>query len=307
MINQFLEHMNDDILKLIRFDEEGVDLIIPDYMDSFCEVAPLTTTDSRQVDIIEVDCPTDLNIMRAWAKSFRRKYISDEQLREMAALTRTASTYQYLVDRMYPDSESKQGKIVRIGDFGEILAADYLSYIRGYSVPSLQVRYSTKQNKNSSTMGSNLFALKFADSADRSADILCICEIKTGFSTHSRNRLADAIKDVNKDDLNQADKRASVSLAATFLQMSKMKDVTEAQLNEIRRFLNPLEDEYQQEYLAAAVIDDKYFREKTIVELDVSQSPHQDRLRLVTFHGKDLNNLMNLLFSELGALDAEFE
>lgn len=283
----------------------GTDLITPDYMKSFCRVAPLTTIDNNEVDIVEVNCPTDQNIMVAWAKDFRRKYISDTDLIDMTNLTGTENTYKYLIDRMYPDSGTKQGKIVRIGDFGEILAADFLSYLCGYTVPSLNVRYNSKQNRNTSTMGSDLFALKFSDSTTRSEDVLCVCEIKCGFSTKSVNRLSDAIDDVNKDDINQVDKRASISLAATKVLMSKMKGITDAQVDEISRFLNPLEDPYQQKYLAAAVIDDKYFRENKITELDVSTSPHQDRLNLITFHGKELEKLMNQLFSELGALDAE--
>lgn len=275
----------------------------PEYMDCFCEVVPIKNIDNHDIELVEIKVPfTDTSIIEAWAVNFRNKFINDDDLSDMTESTGVDNPFEYLIHYVYPDKDDQQGKIVRIGDFGEILVADYLMFARDYWIPSLLTRYSSKQNKDRSTMGADIFAIKFANDtiSDNPEDELCICEVKAGFSEKARYRLKDAVNDINKDNIAVLDKRASMSLAATMMDLKKRNDIEADSVNRIRRFQNPIEKPFKASYLAAAVIDESQLREKNLINVKTDSSPHREQLELITFHGENLKRLMNALYGELG-------
>ncbi|MFT8748409.1 Hachiman antiphage defense system protein HamA [Liquorilactobacillus nagelii] len=275
----------------------------PTYMDCFCEVVPIKNINNHEIELVEIKVPfTNTSIIENWAISFRSKYINNDDLRDMTEATGIGSLFEYLIHYVYPDKDDQQGKIVRIGDFGEILVADYLMFVRDYWIPSLLTRYSSKQNKDRSTMGADIFAIKFVDNmtSDNPEDELCICEVKTGFSKKARYRLKDAVDDINKDNVAELDKRASISLAATMIALKKRNDIEANFIDKIRRFQNPVEKPFKTSYLAAAVIDETQLREKNLMDVKTDSSPHREQLGLITFHGENLKQLMNILYGELG-------
>lgn len=275
----------------------------PEYMDCFCEVVPIKNIDNHDIELVEIKVPfTDTSIMEAWAVNFRNKFINDDDLSDMTKSTGVDNPFEYLIHYVYPDKDDQQGKIVRIGDFGEILVADYLMFARNYWIPSLLTRYSSKQNKDRSTMGADIFAIKFANDtiSDNPEDELCVCEVKAGFSAKARYRLKDAVNDINKDNVAALDKRASVSLAATMMALKKRNDIGKDSVEKIQRFQNPIENPFKESYLAAAVIDEVQLREKNLMNVTTNDSPHREQLELITFHGEDLSRLMDMLYGELG-------
>ncbi|KID44783.1 hypothetical protein [Levilactobacillus brevis] len=279
---------------------------IPVYMDCFYETTHMRSIDNHDIELVKIKVPFDNDdVVKEWASSFRKKFISNVDLNDMIVATQAASPYKFLTDYIYPDKVS--GNIVRIGDFGEILVADYLMFIRNYWIPSLLTRYSQKQNKDKSTMGTDIFAIKLADKSisNNPKDELCICEVKTGFSDKAKKRLTDAVLDVNKDNVEIADRRASVSLAATMLTLKRRSDISPSYIDQIRRFQNPLDNPFKESYLAAAVIDETQIRRKSLEAVPTVDSPHKENLKLITFHGEDLKKLMDALYGEFGVSDLE--
>lgn len=71
----------------------------------------------------------------------------------------------------------------RMGNFGEVLAAEFLKQHRGYDIPVYRLRYN--QNPESSLKGNDLLAFKFGDSEERGRELV-IGEVKTMSEFDSR-------------------------------------------------------------------------------------------------------------------------
>ena len=82
--------------------------------------------------------------------------------------------------------------------------------------------------------------------------------------------------------------------------LKKRNDIEANFIDKIRRFQNPVEKPFKTSYLAAAVIDETQLREKNLMDVKTDSSPHREQLGLITFHGENLKQLMNILYGELG-------
>lgn len=64
----------------------------------------------------------------------------------------------------------------RLGNFGEVLASEFLRQLRGYDVPVYRLRYNT--NDDSSPKGDDVLAFEFADRARGTKDSVIVAEVK---------------------------------------------------------------------------------------------------------------------------------
>ncbi|MFC6169264.1 hypothetical protein ACFQ4L_01570 [Lapidilactobacillus mulanensis] len=274
----------------------------PLYVQCYCAIDHVKSNESLNIDLVNINVPfDDEKLLKEWAVNFRRKFISDDDLIEELEDTGINEPLDYLLSRIYPTLGDNFANSVRIGDFGEVLVAEYLMFLEQYWVPTLFTRYYGKPNKDKSTMGSDIFAIKFADdSGENPNDELCICEVKTGFSGTAKSRLQNAIDGSNKDDLSQIDLRVSASLGASKLGLKHNQNGSPFNYKKIARFENPIERPYNNQYLAAAVVDDTILKFNKLKEVTVGFSKHKKNLRMITFHGIDLRKLLNALYGELG-------
>jgi hypothetical protein len=64
----------------------------------------------------------------------------------------------------------------RLGNFGEVIAAEFLRQLRGYDVPVYRLRYNT--NDDSSPKGDDVLAFEFADRGTGKRDAVIVAEVK---------------------------------------------------------------------------------------------------------------------------------
>lgn len=275
---------------------------IPDYMSSYVQGLPIRTNEGNLIELIEVHAPFDNDeLIMEWARSFRLKYMSDEDLLESMEDTGLQSGIEFLQSVVYPKNPK-----FRSGDFGEILVAEYLMYVEHFWVPTLALRYSDKATSEESVKGSDIIAIRFeSDSSIESPnDVLCICEVKTGSVSSVRGRLQDAVDDSDKDDLQlDVAKRGSIGLNAVKLKLKRKERAGNRDLYSYRavaRFQNPVEHTYQMQYVAAAVVEQKRFNRETMKKIKAKGSQHIDSIRIIAVGVTDIQRLIDALYSELG-------
>lgn len=282
---------------------------IPKYMSSYAHFGSIQNIEEKDVEVIAVQAPFDnIELITDWAKSFRHKYISDEDLLEGMKDIGENEPIDFLKEMIYPENKKFQS-----GDFGEILVAEYLMYTEDFWVPTLSLRYSEKSNKEESTKGSDIIAIRFdQDPAHESAyDLLCIGEVKTGSTGTIRERLQTAIIDSNKDSIQLLSaKRGSVGLNAVKLKIKHrvpMENQDGYSYREIARFENPIERPYQTQYVAAAVVDQKHLNQNTVKKVVTKESQHVDSLRMIAVGVSNIQKLIDALYSELGVSNLDNE
>lgn len=99
---------------------------------------------------------------------------------------------------IFPDPSDKFGKSTMVGDFTEIMIADYLQYVNDYVVP--RTRYDHKDKRNRSTQGSDLIAYSMENHSVSSLhDELRVYEVKAQSSDSLPKLKLQAINDSEKD------------------------------------------------------------------------------------------------------------
>lgn len=281
----------------------------PEYMSSYAQFDSIQNIEENNIEIISVQAPFDnIELIADWARSFRHKYISDEDLLEGMEDIGENEPIDFLRGMVYPENKKFQS-----GDFGEILVSEYLMYTENFWVPTLFLRYSEKSNKEESTKGSDIIAIRFYQDSDHESDqdLLCIGEVKTGSTGTVRGRLQDAINDSNKDSIDLLSaKRGSVGLNAVKLKI-KHREPQENQdgnsYRKIARFENPIERPYQTQYVAAAVVDQKRLNQNTVKKVVTKESQHVDSLRMIAVGVLEIQKLIDALYSELGVSNLDNE
>lgn len=81
----------------------------------------------------------------------------------------------------------------RMGNFGEVLASEFLRQIRGYDIPVYRLRYNA--NDESSPKGDDVLAFEFADKGRRIKDSVIVAEVKvrSSFRTDAVDDAHDAL------------------------------------------------------------------------------------------------------------------
>lgn len=243
----------------------------------------LRTTDSKKIEVWEFQHQNDEGVLSAWAKHFRNHYCSDSKIDDWRKGT-GYSRSDYLNNLKFPDAKVKPGPSIRSGDFGEILAADFLEYLLGYWVP--RTRYIDKDIRNESTKGSDVIGFRIVKVDKFSPeDELAIFEAKTRFSQNSINPLLqNAVDDSIKDIIRMAE-----SLNA--IKQRKPEDS-----RRIERFQNPEDYPYKKIYGAIALLENTLFDKNLESSIVTNHHPYSAALVLVVIKGEQMMKLVHGLY-----------
>jgi hypothetical protein len=258
----------------------------------------LKTADGKVIEVWEFKHEADEAVLSAWAKHFRNHYCPDK---DIDFLRGSRSRKSYLDEIKFPSKTSKLGPSVRAGDFGEILVADYLQFILGYSVP--RVRWGSKIVRDESSKGSDVIGFYFhGKNGNSSEDALAVFEAKTRFSGSSgSNRLQDAINDSAKDPVRIAE-------SLNYIKQRFFEKGEKGEAKKIERFQTPVDSPYRELFGAAALYSHDQFDAKEICNADcqkvpesskrtkVKSHPKADVLTLIVIKGTDMMSLVHDLY-----------
>ncbi len=261
------------------------------YLKWLKKIETKKTKDKKEVEIWFFDYDdTDDALLVEWANHFRNMYCDDAKIDSYRG--KNFSKKDYLNQIKFPDISNPPGPSTRAGDFSELLIADFLEYTENYFVP--RTRYNKKVNKDLSTPGCDVIAMKIDDADNPSFnDKLLVFEVKadltSSYSSSKISRLQDAINDSKKDAF-----RIATSLAAM---KERFLDENQLDLSSlIERFQNPLDNAYQKQFGAAAVYSTDYYEKKLIKKTSCKDHSYKENLRLIVVTGKDLMKLCNLIY-----------
>lgn len=272
-------------------------MAIPSYIQWFNKSSnEIKTLDGKSVEVWEFNHNGDENILREWAWNFRQNYITDDELEaNISSTDYEGRKADFLREMIFPDEKTiyknrpKQDSIVRIGDFAELLVADFFEfcYSKKYWIP--RTRYDSKDNRNFSTKGTDVIGFRFEDdSMNNKNDTLLTVEVKANLAkTKDKNRLLDAINDAQKDPT-----RYSESLVVMNKRFIREKKEVEAL--KVKRFQRRVDNPFTIIHSALAIFSDANFNDKVIKDIDASGD--KCNLNLIVFHGKDLLELCQELY-----------
>lgn len=258
-----------------------------EYVKFYKKENSLKTKDNKEIKVFNLKSITDENVLNEWADNFRKNYRTIEDLDfDIEGTGKTRE--EYLINDVFPDKKIKPGPSTRVGDFCELLVADYIQYIDKYYVP--RTRYCRKVNRNMSTPGSDVLGFKIDDKVSCKDEIFVI-EVKGTASIKSKTkgyeRLQDAIDDSQKDIIRYAESLNAVK--------RRLKDVGEKEnALKIQRFQNYADKPYAVKYGASAVLTDSKFIDNDMKKVIVGND-HKNPVLIVIHHG-NLSKLIDELY-----------
>jgi hypothetical protein len=249
----------------------------------------ITTADGKTAEVWEIKYTSDPATLSDWAKHFRGHYCSDaeiDRLRDGTGLSRA----EYLVNIKFPDAIDKPGPSIRAGDFGEILAADYLEYVLGYWTP--RTRYGDKTVRNESTKGCDNIGFKFVIIGQESPDdALAIFEVKAQFSgIKATARLQNAVDDSIKDQVRKAE-----SLNAIKQRLYREQKL--AEVSRVERFQNKEDKPYKEVSGAVALFCTSVFDSASIASTNTAHHPNLSSLLLLVIRAERAMALVGELYA----------
>ena len=257
-------------------DKEGV--VFMEYLKYLIRQEDILTDDGEIVEAYELSDNIDSAAFDEWANHFRNQYCPDEIIDGLVkgnGLTKE----EYLIKNKFPDEKDDFGPGTRSGDFAELLVADFLEFTLGYFVP--RQRYKNKFNRNSSTQGTDVIALKIFSEKSSPTDEFVTFEVKAQSSNGTpKNRLQDAIDDSYKDAVRKGESLSA--LKQIYLEKGEFQNATY-----VERFQNKPDRPYVEKYGAAAVHTTDTFSESLIKEVKI-----KDKIWMIVIKK---NNLMNLI------------
>ena len=258
-----------------------------EYANYFVEEEYVTTNQGERVQIFHLMPKDEEEALIEWARNLRRNYVDDQVMEEMASSLGVGHE-EYLKTYKFPDPLDKWGKNVMIGDFSEILVADYLQYVLDFVVP--RTRYNSKINRNRSTQGSDLIAYNVANSDEwNPKDELFVFEVKAqSTEAKAQARLQEAVEHSSKDITRLAE-----SLVASAEILTRIRKPDQAKV--VQRFLNGTDRPYITRYAAAAVHSTSSFSRDLIKQLDTSQHPSKE-VQLMVVHCERLMEFINNMY-----------
>ena len=171
----------------------------PRYIEWFVEETGIRIKENIPLKCYKIDYKGDEAILDEWALHIRRNYIEDDELKEDADLNEM-SVDQYLREYIIPQETEHLGPTARSADIAEILVADLLEFIMGYTVPRFKLK--NRSGKNNSQQGTDVIAYKYknSDKSPSNKDELIAAEVKATLSSNQYTPLENAIIDSHKDE-----------------------------------------------------------------------------------------------------------
>jgi hypothetical protein len=257
----------------------------------------LTTVDGKTIEVWKLNHKQDDAVLSAWATHFRNHYCPDS---DIDALRGPKSRKEYLEQIKFPSKTSSLGPGIRAGDFGEILVADYLQFVLGFSVP--RVRWDSKIIRDESSKGSDVVGFKFHKPTGVSTkDVLAVFESKTKFSGSGGNRLQDAIIDSAKDHIR-------IDESLNYIKQRHFYKGEKDEALKVERFQNPIDHPYRELFGAVALYTGEHYQKDDVVTADCTliptsakppgfrTHPKEDVLFLVVIKGAEMMALVHELY-----------
>ena len=175
----------------------------PKYIDWIIEEIGICIKDDLPIKCYKINYSYDDSILDDWALHIRRHYVSDESLAEDVHVF-DMEVEDYLREYVIPQKHETLGATVRSGDIAEIIVADLLEFIMGYSVP--RYKQMNRSGKNNSEHGTDVIAYRFkkADKTPTRHDELIAAEVKAKLTDETYTPIESAVKDSKKDALRLA-------------------------------------------------------------------------------------------------------
>ena len=114
------------------------------YLDWYDKEEALYTSDKKEITVLNLIKEDNNEILNEWANHFRSNYRSLEDL-EYDVEDTGKTKEEYLTNDVFPDKTVAPGPSTRVGDFCDLLVADYIEFVRNYYVP--RTRYCRKINR----------------------------------------------------------------------------------------------------------------------------------------------------------------
>lgn len=264
--------------------------MIPLHITALKKTASVMHTSSgKQIEVWELDVPTDDSFLNNWAVSFRQHYCADGEIDLMRSGT-GMSRGEYLTQIVFPDQTNAPGPSVRSGDFAELLVTDYVEHVLGYWVT--RGKYADKQTRDDSVKGVDILGFKQIDpNSHNPGDVLLAFEAKALCSVSPYGgQLQSAVDDSSKDFLRRA-----FTLNATKRRLLSAGEQSNAQ--RIERFQNVADRPYLYRSGAAAVLSDTAYDELEIATKTTTLThQNENNLELIVIRGKALMKLVHALY-----------
>lgn len=257
-----------------------------EYIKGYDTEDTLYTADGREILVLRLRLSDEDAVLNEWATHFREQYRYLDDLdfeREGTGLSRE----EFLRNYVFPGNK-RPGPSTRVGDFCEILVADYIEFVWNYFVP--RIRYRNKFNRNTSPQGSDVIGFKMGLSPSPKDEAI-IFEVKGASDPKGRQegyeRLQAAVDDSGKDIIRFAE-----TLNATKMKLRDMRKMDQAKM--VARFQNITDKPYIIKYGASAVLTEKKFDDKDMAK--VTTYGRNDDMELIVIHTKDLKALIDELY-----------
>lgn len=145
-----------------------------EYINGYKAEESLYTKDGKEISVLRLEVENEEKVLDEWATHFREQYRYMEDLDfERHGTRRTRQ--EHLRDYVFPSDSVRPGPSIRVGDFCEILVADYIEFVCNYYVP--RIRYRDKFNRNTSPHGSDVLGFKMRKKASTKDEAL-VFEVK---------------------------------------------------------------------------------------------------------------------------------
>jgi hypothetical protein len=199
----------------------------PQYIDRFQKsTVPVQLGSGEFVNVYSIAAGLTDTEKNEWAKHILAHYISTADIAKGARIT--GKTEQEYIQKFVLPTAGKD----KSGEFGEIIFADFIEYILGFTVPRFK-QYG--KYPNNPTQGVDIIAYK-ADATNSTNDTVLYGEIKSYLSERSFPILQKAIDEITGRD----DEKFSLALEIMRLALERRGD--EAESKEVERYSNPAEN-----------------------------------------------------------------
>lgn len=257
-----------------------------EYINGYKVKKTLCTKDGKDISVLYLEVTNEEAALNEWATHFREQYRYLDDLdfeRDGTGMSREI----FLRDRVFPGND-KPGPSTRVGDFCEILVADYIEFVCKYYVP--RIRYRSKFNRNTSPQGSDVLGFKMGKTTSPKDEVV-IFEVKGSSSSKGQpdghKKLQAAVNDSSKDLTRYAE-----SLNATKMKLRDLKRNDEVVI--VARFQNITDRPYVIKYGAAAVLTERKFLDTDMIK--VTTEGHSGNLELIVIYTKDLKLLIDEMY-----------
>lgn len=250
------------------------------------------TADDKDIDIYKFNYDLDNEeVFSNWARHFRNHYCLDELIDDLRDGT-DLSRADYLNNLKFPE-EGRSGAKTRSGDFGEILISDFIEYNLNFWVP--RTRFSDRANRNNPTQGVDVIGFKSSDYTQNLIDDELMifevkCKLRGNQTSLTRTRMETAISDSAKD-FNIRKAESLNGLKQIYLKERNLENA-----NKIKRFQNPTDRPYNELSGASSLILSEAYDEDEIENIDASEHPNVDNLKLILIKGENLMPLVHQLY-----------